>query len=472
METDVIEQRSRPTLPPRIGYTDLVTIRVPEARVRAIDWQAVRDLASSIKDIGLISPIWITRKFHEDDPETFSHYSLVIGEHRLEAFRLLYKEDPEIRLRMADGTPIPFRYIPYLSVEDNATQLFALEVHENVYRAELRWDERVRVLAAFHASVSGDNPDKSVITTARKLATAAGTNLDTVRRNVAQALIIKDHLDDVEVAAAPNQRTAWNAIKNKMQTKLQNTVSVAVVSPHTFLRGDCHVHLPTLPDNEFDLILSDPPYGVGADSWDMKSGRQHEYDDSIDVALNTMGVILHEGFRVTKERANIILFCDVRVFNEIHAMAEAAGWICWPKPLIWRKGQHGAAPWGQTGFQYTYEGLIYATKGGKGLVQPSIDVLQFEKVHNSIRVHPAEKPVPLLARLIEIAAMPGDKILDPCCGSGPIFRAGFRTGTIVTGIEIEETWWQHCENAMVPPTDKKDEANPVEIKPITLESLL
>ena len=34
--------------------------------------------------------------------------------------------------------------------------------------------------------------------------------------------------------------------------------------------------------------------------------------------------------------------------------------------------------------------------------------------------------------------LPGDRVLDPCCGSGTIFRAAALTKTIATGIERDE----------------------------------
>ena len=37
---------------------------------------------------------------------------------------------------------------------------------------------------------------------------------------------------------------------------------------------------------------------------------------------------------------------------------------------------------------------------------------------NIPKIHPAQKPVAVLKKLIEIFTDPGDVVIDPCCGSG------------------------------------------------------
>jgi DNA modification methylase len=60
-------------------------------------------------------------------------------------------------------------------------------------------------------------------------------------------------------------------------------------------------------------------------------------------------------------------------------------------------------------------------------------------------LHPAQKPVALMRWIIDRWASPGDLVLDPYMGSGPIARACLDTGRRYIGIEIEE---RYCEIAV------------------------
>ena len=54
------------------------------------------------------------------------------------------------------------------------------------------------------------------------------------------------------------------------------------------------------------------------------------------------------------------------------------------------------------------------------------------------KVHPTQKPVPLLERLIEIFTDRGDVIIDPCAGSGTTLRAAANLGRKAYGFEVNK----------------------------------
>ena len=57
------------------------------------------------------------------------------------------------------------------------------------------------------------------------------------------------------------------------------------------------------------------------------------------------------------------------------------------------------------------------------------------------KVHPTQKPVPLLERIIEIFTDPGDVVIDPCCGSGSTLRAAMQKGRKAYGFEIKKDFF-------------------------------
>ena len=58
------------------------------------------------------------------------------------------------------------------------------------------------------------------------------------------------------------------------------------------------------------------------------------------------------------------------------------------------------------------------------------------------KVHPTQKPVPLLERLIEIFTDRGDVIIDPCAGSGTTLRAAANLGRKAYGFEVNKDFFR------------------------------
>lgn len=65
------------------------------------------------------------------------------------------------------------------------------------------------------------------------------------------------------------------------------------------------------------------------------------------------------------------------------------------------------------------------------------------------KIHPAQKPVKLLKKLIETFTDPGDVVIDPCCGSGTTLRAAHELGRSAYGFEIDRTFYTRAKNEML-----------------------
>lgn len=71
-------------------------------------------------------------------------------------------------------------------------------------------------------------------------------------------------------------------------------------------------------------------------------------------------------------------------------------------------------------------------------------VLNRSRSEKSERVHPTQKPLPLMGTLVEQFTDPGDMILDPTAGSGTTGVAAKRLGRLAILVEQNEA---HCEAA-------------------------
>ena len=67
------------------------------------------------------------------------------------------------------------------------------------------------------------------------------------------------------------------------------------------------------------------------------------------------------------------------------------------------------------------------------------------------KIHPAQKPVAVLKRLIEIFTDKGDTVIDPCCGSGSTGRACMELKRNFYGFEISKEFYTKAVNQMCNP---------------------
>lgn len=65
------------------------------------------------------------------------------------------------------------------------------------------------------------------------------------------------------------------------------------------------------------------------------------------------------------------------------------------------------------------------------------------------KIHPAQKPVNVLKRLIEIFTDPGDVVIDPCAGSGSTLRACMELGRDSYGFEISKEFYKRSQEEML-----------------------
>ena len=65
------------------------------------------------------------------------------------------------------------------------------------------------------------------------------------------------------------------------------------------------------------------------------------------------------------------------------------------------------------------------------------------------KVHPTQKPVPLLRRLIEIFTDKGDVVIDPCAGSGSTLLAAAQLGRRAYGFEIKKDFYSNANKLIL-----------------------
>lgn len=71
-------------------------------------------------------------------------------------------------------------------------------------------------------------------------------------------------------------------------------------------------------------------------------------------------------------------------------------------------------------------------------------------VDNTVpKIHPTQKPIPVLKRLISIFTDPGDVVIDPCAGSGSTLKAAAELGRNAYGFEVYKEFYDKAQTQML-----------------------
>lgn len=214
----------------------------------------------------------------------------------------------------------------------------------------------------------------------------------------------------------------------------------------TIYHGDVRDILPAL-DIAADLVLTDPPYGIGyvSGTKDASRPRQHFMAAGIvgDESLNTMREAMPLLDRLLAADRHAYFFAAPARIGE--ATDVVAQYWRVKNLLVWDKGCMGRRGDLVAGYGTNFEMVIYAAKGMRPLARPRpLAVYRYDWFAKRDPVHPMVKPVPLMSWLIGNSTRQGELVIDPFMGSGPTLRAARDLGRRAIGIDIDE---RSCEVA-------------------------
>lgn len=427
----------------QIHILPAVDILIKENRQRVeadIDNSKIMELASSISEVGLIHPVTIRQEESEK--------VLVAGRRRLKAMEHLWFLGTEVR---CGNKVIPENHVPCLFLgEINPIDAEEIELEENIRREDLTWKERAdainRLAALRLAQAKRDGTEPPTV--AKIAEDVSGSSEGQHQENVRQDIILGKALQDPKIAPvitnANSRAEAMKLLKRHEETQRNAALAQAIGSKtgtemHTLQKGDCLSLLPQVPDGSFDVILSDPPYGIGADDFSNSGGKTiggHFYSDSYERWLELTPGFASHSYRIAKPQAHAYVFCDIDRFHELKGFFEKAGWKCFRTPLIWVNPGAVRAPWPEMGPQRKWQAILYAVKGNRPVSRLYPDVITCGSDPNL--GHPAQKPVALLTDLLRRSVRPGDTVIDPFAGSGGIFPAAHSLKCRATGFEMDE----------------------------------
>lgn len=416
----------------------LSSILIPENRQRReFDLKSLNELGESIKQKGLFHPLCLR-------PGPAGEWFLVSGERRLRSISDIYELGDTFR---HDGEAVPAGQVPYVTLgELSELEREEAELDENIRRADLTWQERAAATARLEslrkrqAQAVGAPPPTTAAIAEEVRGSSEGVHQETTRREI----IVAKHLDVPEVRAAKDVNEAFKILKRQEETKRRVELAATVgrtysaATAHTALNEDSLAWMAKGDPAQFDVICTDPIYGIGADEFGDSGGKAagaHFYKDDYETWKLHAQTLAREGFRLTKPAAHLYAFCDITRFEEFKRLLDEEGWDCFRTPIIWHKPNGSRTPWVDFGPQRKYEIILYANKGRKPVTRIYPDLVTYPADENL--GHQAQKPVALFTDLLRRSVAPGDKVLDPFAGSGPILPAAQELKVKATAIELD-----------------------------------
>ena len=194
---------------------------------------------------------------------------------------------------------------------------------------------------------------------------------------------------------------------------------------------DCLEAMKQMDDNEFDLSIVDPPYGISINKQSQGEGggvaKKIQYTKKNWDSSAPQKQYFNELIRVSK---NQIVWGANHFISKIPF--DSSCWIVWDKDNGNTDFADCELAW--TSFKTSVRKFRWKWQG----------MLQQDMKNKEKRIHPTQKPVKLYEWILDNYANEGDKILDTHLGSGSIALACHNRGFDLTGFEIDKEYFDNA----------------------------
>lgn len=448
-----------------------------DSRQRQEGMSDIADLQTSISRVGIINPIVVRSEEGK--------FVLVAGERRLTAALALGLKS------------VPIRNFKDLS----RSEAEIIELEENVKRKELEWRDHVRAVGRIHALYRESSAKWTIEQTAdaislhhthvRKIlhvfdALASGringadsidqafNTLHRFAERKAESIVSQLIVEGGEVFAESSTTSSEDSFTTHMSIKVaddpppqdsgREDEEGEALSPISYAPPPPYV-MPTDPvicENfltwaasyagpKFSFIHCDFPYGnyKGSDS----KGAMSAYTDTEEFYDNTEGVYwtLLDGLCANLDRlmsysAHLVFWFNMNFYTETVSRLRKGGLFVHDHPLIWHKtggpGGLGVAPGSAVTFNYprrTYDTALLAVRGNRPMVKSGLNSYAAPTAGN--KIHPSQKPEPMLRFFLSMLIDETTTVLDPTCGSAAALRAAEDLGAkYVLGLEMDPNY--------------------------------
>jgi site-specific DNA-methyltransferase (adenine-specific) len=231
---------------------------------------------------------------------------------------------------------------------------------------------------------------------------------------------------------------------------------------NTIENCDCLEGLKNIPDGSVDLVVTDPPYflsmghagskknAFAANSEQVNSNRTFQ---DLAIAKPFYQQLFREFRRVLKPDGHFYFFTDWRGYAFYFPIMSEE--LPVRNLIVWDK-MSGPGSY----YSFAHELIIFGTAAPKLKNRGGTNVWKEKgftsgaKSTNGEKVHPTQKPVELIEKIIRDATDEGATVLDTFMGSGTTAIACLRTGRNYIGFELNERYFEIAQNRIAEEVDK------------------
>lgn len=204
---------------------------------------------------------------------------------------------------------------------------------------------------------------------------------------------------------------------------------IETIGRATLYLGDCRDVLPTL--GKVDAVVTDPPYGEVNRASNGLRNLDKGAADAADFDLPELAAML-----ASKGRS-VYVWCGTEQVSELRRAMVVRGLST--RVGVWEKTNPSPMN-GQFIWLSSIELCVFGKEAGAPFFGHCASPV-WRLPTESDQVHPTQKPVRLMNRLIQASIAPNGTALDPFMGSGTTGVAAVRMGRNFIGIEREEKYF-------------------------------
>jgi DNA modification methylase/ParB-like chromosome segregation protein Spo0J len=401
----------------------------------------------------LAADINANKLFHNlvcDRGENGKPYHLLAGGRRYCALELLGWTELEIKYYDAVLTPNQRRIV---------------ELHENIFRQDLTWQEEDALRAEIHAlsiaehgektSTAKDAPGWSIRQTAELMKEDPATISRSLKLAQAAAII-------PEIAQAKSRNDAMKLLNKREQAivtaeivrRLEEEQLSTPLDVSRRQLSDCYIvrdffaGVKDIPDKSINLVEIDPPYGIDLVKIKMESDVVDGYNEvSCSEYPDFIERVIVESIRVMADDAWLVMWYGAHKWTTVvYELLIKHGLQVSMHPAIWEKSGGQAFGLGNTmnpstTLASTYEPFYYARKGNAKLQKMGrSNVFSYRPVKTDKKIHPTERPLSLIEDILETFACPGHRVLVPFSGSGKTLLAASNKRMQPIGYDLSKEY--------------------------------